>query len=329
MKLCSVCDKKIAGSWCKNCRRFVKTYEISDGVHMNESHNPANDPNCDYHGTTSSTVRQHNTTRSASTAASSSANNKTQRNKKAGGAFAKIVKWYIIFMVLGSVLPMVWSAVSKEKESEKDSVVSEQRDKEVSKVLDLLEDLEPEEEETTDFGETEYYHKYYDPEEIKELNVSCDSYHMELTATDFDEILKDCFGEMQSWEYYENESHRYNYLEERDNGEKFVYFNTWRSYQDMDCLTVSLNYDTASGDLHDVQVIVDLDTMDMKESIAFCQELLEEMDDAYELTSEEFLEAVESIMEEEMWESSMLHESDSIWANLIKSGENRYSIYIQ
>lgn len=49
MKLCSVCDKKISGSWCKNCHRFVKTYQLPDGIHLNESHNPKNDENCTYH----------------------------------------------------------------------------------------------------------------------------------------------------------------------------------------------------------------------------------------------------------------------------------------
>lgn len=49
MKLCSVCDKKISGSWCKNCHRFVKTYYLPDGIHLNESHNPKNDENCTYH----------------------------------------------------------------------------------------------------------------------------------------------------------------------------------------------------------------------------------------------------------------------------------------
>lgn len=49
MKLCSVCDKKISGSWCKNCHRFVKTYQLPDGIYLNESHNPKNDENCTYH----------------------------------------------------------------------------------------------------------------------------------------------------------------------------------------------------------------------------------------------------------------------------------------
>lgn len=49
MKLCSVCDKKINGSWCKNCHRFVKTYYLADGIYLNESHNPKNDKDCTYH----------------------------------------------------------------------------------------------------------------------------------------------------------------------------------------------------------------------------------------------------------------------------------------
>lgn len=50
MKLCPVCDKKIKnGTWCKNCKKFVKPYEIADDIHINESHSRGNDAGCDYH----------------------------------------------------------------------------------------------------------------------------------------------------------------------------------------------------------------------------------------------------------------------------------------
>lgn len=53
MKLCPVCDKKIkSGSWCKNCKKFVKPYEIADDIHINESHSRGNDAGCDYHHST-------------------------------------------------------------------------------------------------------------------------------------------------------------------------------------------------------------------------------------------------------------------------------------
>lgn len=51
MKLCPVCDQEVKGSWCKNCKKFVKPYELSKNAHINTLHDESNDPECDYHGT--------------------------------------------------------------------------------------------------------------------------------------------------------------------------------------------------------------------------------------------------------------------------------------
>jgi len=50
MRLCSICDNKMTGgTWCSTCKRFVKTYEINDEIHINESHILGKDAGCDYH----------------------------------------------------------------------------------------------------------------------------------------------------------------------------------------------------------------------------------------------------------------------------------------
>lgn len=82
MKLCSVCDKKINGSWCKNCHRFVKTYNLADGIYLNESHNPANDRNCTYHTHTAQNTQPavRNTQSTMRNTQSAARNTQTARN---------------------------------------------------------------------------------------------------------------------------------------------------------------------------------------------------------------------------------------------------------
>ncbi len=49
---CPICDKQIHGRFCTTCKQFVKPCEHEVNYHLNEGHDPNNDPNCDYHGTT-------------------------------------------------------------------------------------------------------------------------------------------------------------------------------------------------------------------------------------------------------------------------------------
>ena len=92
MKLCSICDKKIEGTWCKNCHRFVKTYEISEGIHFNESHDPNNDANCTYHTggtsqrrTTAGTTATRQTYTQTTTQSRSTTGAETGKKKKGKG----------------------------------------------------------------------------------------------------------------------------------------------------------------------------------------------------------------------------------------------------
>lgn len=77
MKLCPVCDQKIkSGTWCKNCKKFVKPYEIADDIHINESHSRGNDAGCDYHHSPqqySSVFTKQETTHATRTSQSSKA----------------------------------------------------------------------------------------------------------------------------------------------------------------------------------------------------------------------------------------------------------------
>lgn len=50
-KYCPICDQPVKGRFCTNCKEFVTPYEHDMDYHMNASHDPKNDPNCEYHGT--------------------------------------------------------------------------------------------------------------------------------------------------------------------------------------------------------------------------------------------------------------------------------------
>ncbi len=56
-KYCPICDKQIHGRFCTTCMQFVKPCEHEVNYHLNEGHDLGNDPNCDYHGTTTTTYR--------------------------------------------------------------------------------------------------------------------------------------------------------------------------------------------------------------------------------------------------------------------------------
>lgn len=51
LKYCPICDQPVKGRFCTHCKEIVKPYEHEVDYHMNESHDPKNDPNCEYHGT--------------------------------------------------------------------------------------------------------------------------------------------------------------------------------------------------------------------------------------------------------------------------------------
>ena len=119
MKLCTICDKKIEGTWCKNCRRFVKTYEISGGIYLNERHDPLNDKGCTYHTdprteSTKRVVRERTSvntgpqrTYTSSTTTSTSGTNRSAAQKKGKKIAIIIVVIYILVNCLGLIGPAI------------------------------------------------------------------------------------------------------------------------------------------------------------------------------------------------------------------------------
>lgn len=48
---CPICDQPVKGRFCMHCKEFVTPYERDVDYHMNESHDPKKDADCEYHGT--------------------------------------------------------------------------------------------------------------------------------------------------------------------------------------------------------------------------------------------------------------------------------------
>lgn len=63
MKICPICDSKVDGIWCRQCHHFIKPVDINTTMHLNESHDPAHDADCEYHNDTSRMVNRSNMNR--------------------------------------------------------------------------------------------------------------------------------------------------------------------------------------------------------------------------------------------------------------------------
>lgn len=63
MKICPICDSKVDGIWCRQCHHFIKPVDINTTMHLNESHDPAHDADCEYHNDTSRMANRSNMNR--------------------------------------------------------------------------------------------------------------------------------------------------------------------------------------------------------------------------------------------------------------------------
>ncbi|MDD6572984.1 MAG: hypothetical protein PUF12_11435 [Thermoflexaceae bacterium] len=138
MKICPICDNKISGTWCKNCHRFVKPWELKKDIYINETHSSSHDAGCEYHnpsisydrqeymqpgyenkvyGNAAGTQQRQNTQQRQRT----QQNNYTQQNrstgarvngqKKSGSNVVKVVRWVIIIYVIIIFLSVIASFI--------------------------------------------------------------------------------------------------------------------------------------------------------------------------------------------------------------------------
>ena len=265
MKLCSICDKKIEGTWCKNCHRFVKIYEISDGIHFNESHDPVNDAGCTYHTfeEARSTVQKAVTGRNTSKVQHGSAMRTVVQKRAAAGKgktnkkVKLVILGVVIYMVIAftsSLIPALTDLAESfqemftyEDDYDYEYGASEDPLYESDAVI-ALEGLSPVSVEIEE--EEEYSYQYYDPDEIKTLGIRCDSQHFSMTADDIDAVIGKLLDEEWSYEDVTGEENNYK-------GQYKTYawtsFNTYRYYEQPDNLLIDVCFDTATNELHDMQ----------------------------------------------------------------------------
>lgn len=271
MRLCSICDRKIEGSWCKNCHRFVKTYELPGRIYLNQSHDPFNDTGCTYHETTktkntttyrnaqnngTTTTRQSysQSAEGARTSSSGTKNTATGKKKKKWIAIVIIIL-YIGGNLFGAFMPGISSCVDALSEEFKESFLEEnkkddtfagltdQDDSGYVEKLAAIEALTPLEE----YVDDDYICRYYDPRDIVMLGFACDETHFDMKIQEFDEWLEENWE--ASFEIMEENSRYSNYFCE-DEEETWLHFSMHRDYYGDDGIVVGAEYDTVTQQLH-------------------------------------------------------------------------------
>lgn len=301
MKLCSICDKKIEGVWCKNCHRFVKSYEIADGIYFNESHDPDNDADCTYHvfekkeGKTGSatvrgaavTVKQGNTVRTA--VGQNSAAEKKVVNKKVKIVLG-VVAIYILILVISAMVSAVTDMVENMGEAFEYGGSYEDMDarRYASEAFMALADVVPVYSEEDDG----YCCYYYNPEEIKALGIACDLQHFSVTAEELDELIHSQFNGLCA--YTDVTTEESNYAGEYKESSAWAYFNTYRYYEQQERLLLDVAFDTATQELHNVWCYSDT----QKDYMAFYYTLLQLFDNAVSVDEVTFAKTLLAAMEE-------------------------------
>lgn len=309
MKLCSICDKKIEGTWCKNCKRFVKVYDVSNDMYLNESHDPKNDVGCTYHTpmtttrTTASTgtsransgTNTHRTTATQTTRTTTSTATTPAKKSKAGKIIAIIVGIYVVLALLSSVVPLLMNGFIKDMFSE--AFEKEKEEYEVEVDVDIpgisipepdvsvasifLSSVKPVDTEVYEEGGITYEYSYYDPETIAITGVSCDGAHLTIEIEELDDLLEQYFPDTENWYTEEEAIPENNYLMEYD-GASRAYFETDRYYELSESLMISVDYDTASGKLHGILFAADAYETETEDYYAIYHALLQQLDSEYD-----------------------------------------------
>ncbi|MBQ8798516.1 MAG: hypothetical protein IJZ55_03000 [Lachnospiraceae bacterium] len=310
MKLCVICDKKIEGKWCKNCKRFVKSYELSNGIYLNESHDPLNDSECTYHDfpkqTTTTYEKRSETARSMMSTVTSNRTGKSATGKRTGKKIAAVIGVFYAVVVVIGIIGTVASEKTNEFEEEiqaefseypydenwvwtEQDVISSELEQlllSTKEKLEALEQVNPVEV----VEEEEYEIRYYEPKELMALGVPCTETHFAKTLSQFDRWLKENWTEQLMVE--EDVSPYYNYYYE-DSEYVWLTFSSFRDYYSDDEFAVRANYDTATGQLHMVGFVSTLEN----DSLDLCYLALKEFDSETDLTEEEFRAEVEEVQE--------------------------------
>lgn len=338
MKLCSICDKKIEGTWCRNCHRFVKTYEIPGTIYLNERHNPENDRDCTYHTDATRTVSTRSTSggiqrpvtsggaiRSSEPGASSGANLSQTKKKRKKVALIIFIVYFIgsCLGVLGPMLVNVFNEASRGfletfRDNEMDEEETELTPEEMEVLFDrglrgiALSGLEP----VYQVKEEGYRIDYYNPEDITEIGYSCDSGHFDMTFDAFEDWLAVSWTD--TYEYVDDISDYGNYCYTTDDY-TWVQFSCYRDYYASDDFAIRIEYDTATEQVHAIGFVAREGGMDE----GLCYALLLYFEPETEWTREQFAKDVEYA--KEAGDYATLYYSEEVYVSF-EMNEEAYSL---
>lgn len=268
MKFCTICDRPLTGTWCKSCKKFVKTYDISNDVHLNQSHDLENDAGCTYHttSTTNGTVGSTQTNRSYTSVESPSGQTPKKSSKKLVGI---IIGAYVLMMICVAVVtmlaPFATDSIKKSKQ-EKIEEIEELSLEEQQELLNrekrntLLMELTPE-----SVVETEEYEiRYFTFEDIEGIGYPCDSSHLAMDLDAFEKWLLS--NAEYGLQFSESSSSNYYNIHEDSS---YASFSCYRDYDGFDDFSIWVSYDTATKQLHQVRFTTDSDDMNLSSFESF------------------------------------------------------------
>lgn len=246
MRLCSVCDNKIEGKWCKHCHRFVKSYESSSSIYGQEEIS--------------------NNERMAGNSPVHASDNRPERNVKGKTSNKKnkaAVYGLGLSAVLTCALPLLpdiiglFQASAERAEANREyldeiTFSEEERKYYGDRMLrnSLILGIEPAE----SVIERDYRVFYFNPEDIKELGYPCDEKHFELQLTEFEQWLAEQWTDAYE---YEEDSSIYSNLRSIQGENESYRFATYRDYRDGSEFSVQADFDTATEQLHSVYISVE------------------------------------------------------------------------
>ena len=246
MRLCSVCDHEIKGKWCKNCHRFVKSYESNSSIYGHEG-------------------REQNVT--AAVSESAKARTEAMGNSATGGTKRVAKKAAVcgigLSVALTCALPMMpdiiglFQASAERAEANKEFLEGIEFSEEELKFYGdrmtrnaVMPGIEPAERILDKDSDV----RYYNPEDIKEMGYPCDEKHFELRLPEFEQWLTEQWTE--EYEMVEDSSVYSNLCSV--SGENVRYrFATYRDYGNGSELSIRVEFDTATEQLHSVYIEVE------------------------------------------------------------------------
>ena len=308
MKLCTICDKKIEGAWCKTCHRFVKTYDLPERIYLNERHDPLNDKDCTYHtdhhtDSTKPVVRERTSVNTGTqrtyipkTSASTSGNGRTAEQKKGKKIAIIIVVIYILVNCLGLIGPAIVRMIDNASERYQEEIYEnevyedeiELSEEEAAELFDkelrntALLELTP----AYHAEEEDYEVLYFSPEDIEEIGYSCDNRHFDMTLEEFESWL--IVNSEESFQYRDEISKYGNYYYVSGDYSQ-ASFSCYREYYGSSGSLIRADYDTATKQLHIVRFVTEDGSPDME----LCLSLVKEYEPDTDWTKEQFAEDVD------------------------------------